>query len=102
MPTLTTNPSEAITADGEYALAKVYPPGTPPVRVEVYGTRGGGSVQIGVLDPTGSFNPLLAAVTSATDPICWEVDPPYSGRIAVKVNGATSPSLKIVSSQARA
>lgn len=98
MTKLTDNPSAPITEDGEYELFSAYSPGDN-IRVELTGNRGGGSVQIGLVDVDGNFAPLLPPVTDADEPSCWEVGLGATGRAAIKVDGSVDPSLKATSTR---
>lgn len=98
MTKLNNNPSAPITEDGEYELFSGYKPGDN-IRVELTGNRGGGAVQIGLVDVDGNFAPLLPPVTDEADPSCWEVGLGATGRAAVKVSDAVAPSLKATSTR---
>lgn len=100
MTKLTNNPSPAITANGEYECHSEYR-GGDPVILEVSGSRGGGSIQPGLVDVDGQFAPAAAAV-SGSDPSQWKIELGATGKLAVKIAGATAPSLKVATTPARA
>ena len=98
---LTENPYNEITEDGEYVCAPNFGPGARYVRMEVFGNRGGGSVQPGLLGPDRQFEPLLAAVTDASQPTAWEVAVGIMGRVAVKISGSSGATLGVAVSEVR-
>ena len=97
MSAILSSPTVAIVADGTYHFSGLLRPGTEAV-VEVAGTFGSGTVQIGYVDAAGNFAAYRdsndAAITLSA-PGGRRVDVPASGRIAFLVANATSPSLRV-------
>ena len=86
----------AITANNEY----VFPvrPSTSRVVLEVDGGFGGGTVTPGYQGLGGGFVALrddAGAEITSTVPRAWEVFVPLSGKLAIKVTGATTPTLVV-------
>lgn len=101
MTKLAANPSAAITANGEYECASSYAPGDS-VTLEVYSARGGASVQPGLVDPDGNFEPLGPAVTDAAASISWKITLGATGRPAVKIDNASGgTALKVATTPVR-
>jgi hypothetical protein len=89
--------SNLIKADGEYEFLDAVRPGRGIV-MEIHGTFGSGTATFGFRDGAGAFQSYKDANGTAqtcTANAALQVTVPSSGVLAVKLAGATAPSLTV-------
>ena len=89
--------SNKITADGEYEFLDAVRPGREVV-MEIHGTFGSGIATFGFRDGAGAFQSFKddnGTARTVTANGALQVTVPASGVLAVKLSGATTPSLSV-------